>query len=393
MDSDQTPAAHSSRPEIGIGMVGSGFMGRSHALAYRSVGGLFDLPVTPRCLLLADMDMPSAERAARALGFERATGDWQALIDDPAVGLVDITAPNKLHAPIALAAIAAGKPVYCEKPLAPDAAQAFAMVEAAEAAGIITMVGFNYLKNPIITLARDIITGGEIGEVVSFRGIHAEDYMADPSAPHSWRTDPGSGGGVLADLGSHIVSLARYLMGPIDRVQGRMNTVTRNRPTHPGSAETRTVEVDDHTIALATFANGAQGTIEASWLAAGRTMQLAFEITGTRGSIAFTQERMNELKLYVIGQKRGRRGFTTITAGPEHDPYGAFCPAPGHQLGFNDMKTIEVRDLMMALAGTPDGGRAAWPDFREAWRIQCVIDSIAASSATGAWTSVESDGL
>jgi predicted dehydrogenase len=377
-----------SRPEIGIGLIGSGFMGRSHALAYRSVAGLFDLPVVPRRVLLADMDSATAEKAARALDFERSTDDWQALVDDPAIGLVDITAPNRLHAPIASAAFNAGKPVYCEKPLAPDAEQAGAMADAAEAAGVTTMVGFNYLKNPIMVLAREIISGGEIGELVSFRGIHAEDYMADPAAPHSWRTDAASGGGALADLGSHIVALARFLMGPIDSVQGRMRTVTQNRPIAAGAAETRPVTVDDHTIALVSFASGAQGTLEASWLAAGRTMQLAFEITGTRGSIVFTQERMNELKLHVADQRRGRRGFTTITAGPDHEPYGAFCPAPGHQLGFNDMKIIEVRDLMTALGN----GTAAWPDFREAWRIQCVIDAIAASSATGAWTSVGADG-
>ena len=185
----------------------------------------------------------------------------------------------------------------------------------------------------------------------------------------------------MADLGSHIVSFARFLVGDIARVCGQLETIHARRPVAPGAAETRAVEVDDQAHVLLRFGSGAGGSLEASWIAAGRTMQLAFEITGTRGALAVTQERLNELKLYTAGQTRGREGFKTIVAGPGHPPYGAFCPAPGHQLGFNDLKTIEVRDLLTALAGDEQ----PWPGFREAWRVQQVVDAVIRSHREGGW--------
>jgi predicted dehydrogenase len=364
-----------------IGLVGSGFMGRSHAHAFRAAAGLFDLPLAPVLECLADLNEETAARAARGLGFSRSTGDWRTLVADPAVDLVDITAPNTLHKPIALAAIAAGKPVYCEKPLAPNASEAKAMVDAAEAAGIPTAVGFNYLKNPMVALAKEIVESGEIGEVVSFRGIHAEDYMADPEAPYTWRLDPTGGHGVIADIGSHIISIARFLCGPIDSVSGQIRTVVGERPVAPGAKEKRKVEVDDEARALVAFASGATGSIEASWVAAGRKMTLAFALTGSKGTIEVDHERMNELKLYTTGQARGREGFKTILAGPEHAFYREFCPAPGHQLGFNDIKTIEVAALVRSLAGGPK----FMPDFREAWEIQRVVDAIVSSAWERRW--------
>ncbi|MFO1056202.1 MAG: Gfo/Idh/MocA family oxidoreductase [Dongiaceae bacterium] len=374
--------------DIGIGLIGSGFMGRSHALAYRTVGGVFDLPARPVLEIVGDVSEDLARRAAGAFGFARATGDWRQVIADPAVALVDITTPNSLHEPIALAAIAAGKHVYCEKPLAPHATSALAMAEAAEAAGVKTLVGFNYLRNPILALAREMIAGGEIGEVIGFRGIHAEDYMTDPAAPWTWRLDPAGGAGALGDLGSHIISMARFLVGPITAVSGEVDTIVRRRPVAPGATETRPVEVDDEARFLVHFAGGARGTIEASWVACGRKMQLAWEITGSRGSLAFTQERLNELQLYTAGQPKGREGYKTIASGPDHAPYGAFCPAPGHQLGFNDLKVIEVRDLLVGLAGGP----APWPDFREGWEVQKVVDAVLRSARERRWVMVDSMG-
>jgi predicted dehydrogenase len=369
---------------LGIGLIGSGFMGRCHANAFRGAPGVFELPLRPSLEVLADIDDATAARAARALGFARSTGDWRALIADPAVDLVDITAPNQWHKPMALAAIAAGKPVYCEKPLAASAAEAKAMVDAAEAAGVKTMVGFNYLKNPMVALAREIVDSGEIGEVIGFRGVHAEDYMADPAAPHTWRLDPSGGHGVVADLGSHVVSIARHVVGDIASVCGQIETVIQERPVAPGAAETRPVAVDDVARALVGFANGATGSIEASWVAAGRKMQLAFEVTGRRGSLAMDHERLNELRLFSHGQSRGREGFKTILAGPDHAGYGGFCPAPGHQLGFNDLKTIEVRALIVGLADGPPPR----PDFREAWEVQRVVDAIVRSARERRWLDI-----
>ena len=369
---------------LAIGLIGGGFMGPAHTLAFRGAAAVFPLPREPHFEMVADATGELAQTTAAKLGFARATGDWQRLAADPAVDLVDITTPNVLHKPMALAAIAAGKHVYCEKPLAPTADEAKAMVDAAEAAGVKTFVGFNYLKNPMAALARDIVNSGEIGEVVNFRGIHAENYMADPKTPFSWRLDPASGPGALGDLGSHLISMARFLVGDIVSVCGQLETIVKERPVEAGHSETRAVNQDDQARALVRFANGAGGVIEASWVATGRQMQLAYEITGTRGALAFTQERMNELKLYTTDQPAGRDGFKTITAGPDHPPYGAFCPAPGHQLGFNDMKSIEVRDIVQALSGE----REAWPDFREAWRVQRVVDGVMTSAAEQQWIEI-----
>ena len=365
--------------QLGIGLVGSGFMGRAHALAFRTAPAIYDLPFRPCLEILADRDDATAKEAAASLGFARATANWRTLINDPRVDLISITAPNALHKPIALAALAAGKPVYCEKPLATTVEDAREMADAADASGLTNAVGFNYLQNPMIALARDIVQGGEIGEITGFRGIHAEGFMADPATPFNWRCEP-EGGGALADLGSHIISFARHLVGGIDAVSGRLDTVHRQRPTNTGPRE---VQVDDQANAIVRFANGASGTLTASWITTGRTMQLAFELTGTRGALEFTQERFNELRLFKPGAP-GRQGFTRIEAGPVHPDYARFCPAPGHQLGFNDLKTIEVARMLRALGG--DGRVHA--DFREAYEVARVVDAIQRSSREERWITI-----
>jgi predicted dehydrogenase len=369
---------------IRIGLVGSGFMGKAHSLAYRSVGAVFRLPVQPVLELLADATPESAAAAARDFGFARSTGDWRALVTDPRVDVVSVATPNALHAPVALAAIAAGKHVHCEKPLAPTADAAKQMLDAAEKAGVKTQVGFNYLKNPLIALAREIVASGEIGDIVSFRGIHAEDYMADAATPWHFRLDPAGGGGVVADLGSHIIAMARHLLGPISEVCGRLETIIKQRPEALGSARLRAVEVDDIAHGLVRFDRGCVGTIEASWLSHGRKMQIDCEVIGSRGALAFSQEHFNELQLYRVEKDGSRNGFRTLVAGPEHPPYGAFCPAPGHQLGFNDLKTIEMRDFLLAVAGES----VLRADFREGWEVQKVVDTIIRSSRERRWISV-----
>ncbi len=367
---------------LGIGLVGSGFMGRAHAFAFNAVSQIFDPLLRPELVVLADQNEALAGKAARQLGFAKAVGDWRTLVADPAVDVVSITTPNNLHKPIALAALQAGKTVYCEKPLAATLADAKEMTEAARASGRVNLVGFNYLKNPIVGLARDIATSGEIGELIAFRGIHAEDYMVDPQAPHSFRTDP-VGGGVLMDLGSHIVSLARHLVGPIEEVSAATSTLHKTRPSAGGP---KPVTIDDHSHVIARFANGVQGTLTASWVTPGRKMQLDFELVGSRGSLVFSAEHFNELHLYSAGDSEKRKGFKTLLAGPDTPPYGSFCPAPGHQLGFNDLKTIEVAHLIQAVAGK----ETASPDFQEAYEIQRVVAAALRSAKEKAWIGVES---
>jgi predicted dehydrogenase len=371
----------SDKPKLRIGLIGTGFMGKTHVFGFAAASRVFDLPFDVVLRTVADRTDELAAAAARMLGFETSSGNWRSLIDDPAIDVIDITAPNALHKQAALAAIAAGKHVYCEKPLASLAADAREMAEAAEAANIKTQVGFNYLCNPMLALARDLIESGELGEIRSYRGIHAEDYMMDADSPFTFRHDP-AGGGALADIGSHALATAEYLLGPIERVMGDCVTAIESRPDGKGGR--KDIEVDDIGRAFLRFANGATGSIEANWIATGRKMQHDFEVYGAKGALVFTQERFNELHFYSAGDKAGQRGFRRIEAGPDHAPYGRFCVAPGHQLGFNDLKAIEVAGYLDAIAG-----KAAEPfNFRAGLRIQELVETIHRSAKDGAWLTV-----
>ncbi|MBB5707626.1 Gfo/Idh/MocA family protein [Sphingopyxis panaciterrulae] len=367
---------------LNIALIGSGFMGRAHTLAFAAADRTFDLPRSPRVTILADRDLGTATAAAASLGIARASGDWRETIADASIDMVAIATPNLLHAPIAIAALEAGKAVYCEKPLATTIAESEAMTAAAAASGLPTAVGFTYLYNPMIVLARELIAGGEIGEVTAFRGIHAEDFMASADAPFNWRCEPDQAGGALADIGSHIIAMARHLVGDIAAVSGRLHTAYPMRRDARGAD--RAVTVDDQMDAVVEFANGATGTLAASWIASGHKMGLAFEVSGTRGSIAFTQERFSELRLYRSGPGR-TNGFTTICAGPEHGDYGAFCPAPGHQIGYNDLKTIEVKAVVEAAAGLPSAAMS----FADALAVERVTDAIRRSHREGCWIGLQ----
>lgn len=367
-----------------IGLIGSGFMGKTHAVGFTNVNRVFDLPIEVRLHTLADVNAEMAAKSATKLGFANATDAWRTLISNPEINLIDITTPNRFHREMALAAIEAGKHVYCEKPLAPTAAECLEMTLAAERKGIQTAVGFNYVKNPMIKLAKDIIDSGELGEIRNFRGIHAEDFMADAATPWSWRLDLAGGGGALADIGSHIIAAARHLVGPMAAVMGDAVTVIGERPDSLNLSQTKRVEVDDVCRAFLRFNNGATGTLEASWIASGRKMQHEFEISGSKGSLYFSQERFNELDLFLFSDRKGQQGFRKILAGPEHEPYGAFCVAGGHQIGFNDLKTIEIRDFLLAIAGQ----KTNHADFREGYEVQKTVETIYASSRERQWKTV-----
>ena len=374
-----------TKPKLRIGLIGSGFMGKAHAFGYAMATRVFDLPYELELHTIAEINDEAANKAAAALGFWRATPDWRSLVADPAIDVVNITSPNALHKEMALAAIAAGKHVYCEKPLAPLATDAREMAGAAEAAGVKTQVGFNYLCNPMLGLAREMIATGELGDIRGYRGLHAEDYMADSAGPFTFRHDP-AGGGALADIGSHALATAEFLMGPaagpITQVMGDCVTMIAERPDGKGGR--RRVEVDDVGRAFLRFASGATGSIEGNWIATGRKMQHDFEVYGTKGALAFSQERFSELHFFSTQDRRGRQGFRRIEAAPDHPPYGLFCVAPGHQLGFNDLKAIEVAGFLEAIAG-----RRPEPfNFRAGLRIQTLVETIHASSRAGGWQEV-----
>ena len=369
------------KPVLRIGLIGTGFMGKAHVFGFASAQKVFDLPYRLELHTVADVTEAAAARAAADFGFAHATADWRSMVADPQIDVIDITAPNALHKEMALAAISAGKHVYCEKPLAPLASDARQMADAAAARGVKTQVGFNYLCNPMLRLAREMIAAGELGEIRGYRGLHAEDYMADADGPWTFRHDP-AGGGALADIGSHALATAEFLLGPITEVMGDCVTMIGQRPDRCGG--TRAVTVDDVGRAFLRFANGAQGSVEGNWIATGRKMQHDFEVYGTRGALAFSQERFNELHFYSTADAPARRGFRRIEASPDHPPYGRFCVAPGHQLGFNDLKAIEIEGYLRAIAGEipePFG-------FAAGLRIQRLVETIQRSSAARQWMAV-----
>lgn len=354
-------------------------MGKAHALAWRNVGAVFgkslgDLPrVELACLV--DTPLEKAKVMADQFGFAHASDDWRAMVQDPEIDVISITTPNGLHREMAEAALAAGKHVWCEKPMALTLGDAESMARAAQTSERKTLLGYNYLRNPAFEHACRLLNDGAIGRPLQFRGWVDEDYQADPALPWTWRATRAQGGlGALGDIGCHLVSLALRLLGPIYRLQAQMQTLYPTRPLDGGGEAP--VENEDAASVLLRFANGVQGSMVMSRSAWGRKSRLGFELHGSQGMIIFDQERMNELQLYQNDGPLAQQGFKTILTGPTHPPYGAFCPAPGHQLGFNDLKTIEAVGFLQAIAGIAP----CWPDFTEGLVIEAVIHAMAQSA-------------
>lgn len=367
-----------------FGLIGTGFMGKAHAIALQSVGTVFPDIDAPRLDCLVDVDAARAAQLADAWGFERSGDDWRALCSDAVIDVVDVCTPNHLHKEMALTAAAAGKHIYCEKPLGLTGPEAKEIWQAAEAAGVRTSMGFNYMCNPLIAVAREMIDAGEIGDVFNFRGSYQEDYLSDPDAPFSWRCLRSQGGsGALNDLGTHLINMAEYLLGPLAEVYGSLSTVHTHRKD-PTDGEIRQVENEDIAQMLVRFECGSAGTMEISRVGTGRKCGLRFEIHGTHGALIFDQERMNEIRLYRTNDREGRHGYRTILTGPEHADYANFCPAPGHGLGINDLKIIEVRNFLQSITNdTP-----IHCDFANGWRVQAIVDAIEQSHRNQQWVGV-----
>lgn len=389
----------STVPEVGIAMIGSGMMAKSHTMGYRNVEGMYGAtPLRPRFAVLADAKEDLARAGAQSLGYERYTVDWREAVADPEVAVVDIVTPNWLHKEIAMAAIEAGKHVYCEKPLALTAADARAMYEAARRAGVKTLVGFNYLRNPAITEARRLIAEGVLGELWTFTGQFVMDAVSDPDAPFTWRFERKlAGSGALGDLGAHVVSLAHILVGRTTSVAGLCRTFITTRPEPTGvfgyssdadfDAPRHAVENDDDTIFLAEFASGAGGSIEASRVATGTAWDLRIEVIGSTGALRFVQQDSYALDLYLSADPAGHQGYRKIQVGPGHGDYGAFWPVPGVPLGVHELKTIEVHGWLRAIADDtrPDG------DFEDGWRVCQVLDAVEQSAAERRWVDLPPD--
>jgi predicted dehydrogenase len=361
--------------DIGIGVVGGGYMGKAHSVAMAAVGAVFDTALRPRMEMICATTETSAERYRAAYGFSRGTADWRVLVADPKVEAVVIASPQETHRAIAEMAFSLGKPVLCEKPLGASLEDAQAMVAAAEASGCVNMVGFNYIRTPASQFARKLVADGVIGDVTWFRGEHTEDFDADGSRAASWRNF-GRANGTMGDLAPHMVNAALALIGPIARVSADIVTVHGGRPGLDGREAN-----DDIGQFMCRFRNGAMGHLMFSRVAQGRKMGYAYEITGTKGAIRFDQEDQNALWLYLAEDPEPVRGFRKILTGPAHPDYLPFCQGPGHGTGYQDQIIIEAKDFLMAVAER----RPGWPTFRDGLEVSRVIGAAWASAEAGKW--------
>jgi len=371
-------------------------MGKAHATAFKNVPLVFGSePGRPVLEIVADIEAKAVEKWAGDFGFARWTTNWRAIVEDPRIDVVDITTPNHLHTEMAIAAAQAGKHIYCEKPLATTSADAARIVAAVEKAGVINIVGFNYLKNPAQAFAKQLIASGELGEITLFRGTFDQDFLSDPDIPFSWRLDRAlAGTGALGDLGSHTIAFAQFLVGDIAEVCGLNATRIKERAVPGGGSgyaataqsggEKRAVENEDIMEFLIRFGNGAIGTIGTSRIGTGRKLGLGYEIQGTKGSLFYNQERMNEIRLYRHTDPDREKGYKTIYVGPEHPGYKAFFGLAGIGLGYNDQKIIEAHDLITAVAL----GQPVQPDVRFAYKVNKVIDAADLSCQEHRWVKV-----
>lgn len=367
---------------LGVGLIGTGYMGKCHALAWNAVAPVFGDVPRPRLAVLCEVDEALATRRAREFGFAEATADWRALVSHPDVDVVSVTTPNAFHAEMAIAALEAGKHVWCEKPMATSLADAQAMLAAARTAGTVAALGYNYIQNPAIRLAARLIREGAIGPVNHVRVEMDEDFMADAGAPFSWKSAAQSGHGALDDFGVHAFSLLGVLVGEVAQVMADMAKPYPTRPLQDGGA--RVVETHDIANLLLRFDSGASGLVALNRSAWGRKGRIAVQVFGSKGTISFDQERMNEIELYAAEGPSELQGFRRILTAPAHEPYDRFIPAPGHGLGFNELKIIECRELMRAIAGEP----AHLVDFAAGLRIERTVDAAARSFRDERWTKV-----
>ncbi|MBX9392748.1 Gfo/Idh/MocA family oxidoreductase [Streptomyces sp. TRM72054] len=379
----------SEKPPLRVGMVGYAFMGAAHSQGWRTVGRVFDLPRQPVLAAICGRDETAVRAAAERHGWAAAETDWRALITRDDVDLVDICTPGDSHAEIALAALAAGKHVLCEKPLANTVEEAETMAAAAESAyerGQLAMVGFNYRRMPATALARRMVAEGRVGTLRHVRVSYLQDWLVDPQAPLTWRLRKElAGSGSLGDLGAHIVDLAQYLAGEqLAGVSALTETFVRERPLAGAvrglgavsAGGTGQVTVDDAALFTARFTSGALASFEATRYATGRKNALRIELNGERGSLAFDLERLNELWYHDGTEPDARSGFRRIlVTEPDHPYLDAWWP-PGHGLGYEHTFVHQARDLVHAVAE----GRRPDPSFADGLQVQRVLAAVEESA-------------
>lgn len=385
----------SPRRRLGVGVIGFGWLGQAHSRSLIRIPTLFTRrsydPVLVAC---ADPLPERREQATQSFGFRRATAQWEAIVADPEVDIVYVAAPNMLHVPAIAAAAAAGKPVFCEKPVGGRPSDVLRAVQMARAGDVISGVGYNYRWAPLVGHAHELIATGQIGAVTNYRGRFFSMYGADPLGYNSWRFQLAEGGyGVTSDLLSHAVDLALVLVGPILSVTGTLHTYITERPaptaggSHYGRGRpgdlTEPVTNEDYAAMLVRFQNGALGTFESSRTIVGPQSQMAFDVYGTEGALSWNLERINELELYRRDGDRDT-GYATVLGGERFGHHGAFVPGAGNPIGFEDMIAIEDHEFCTAVADD----RSFTPGLDEALAAAEVQDALLRSARSGAWEDV-----
>ncbi len=369
---------------IGIGLIGGGYMGKRHAVALQAVGALFNTNLRPVCEMICTTSEKGARKKAQELGFKNSTHDWKELLENPKVEAIIIASPQETHREIAELAFNLGKPVLCEKPLGASLEDAQILTKLAEEKNVVNMLGFNYIRTPVTQFARELINNGELGEITYVRAEHVEDFYCDPNEKATWRTQ-GKANGTMGDLAPHIINAMHYLLGPITELCANIDHVHKSRPSNNSTNEVTEVTNDDQGQFICKFRNGASGHLVSSRIATGRKMGLTYEITGTKGSIKFVQEDQNALWLYKADEDNAKQGFRKILSNPSHPDYGSFCQGPGHGTGYQDQLIIEAKDFLKAI----ETGVSTFPTFKDGLEVSSVIDAVWKSHEKRAWVQVE----
>lgn len=386
-----------TRRRLGIGVVGFGWMGQAHSRSAARIASLFPEREFDIDLVICGDNVPARQhQALDGFGFAEVADDWRAVIEHPGVDVVYVTAPNMLHEPVAVAAAEAGKAVFCEKPVGGKPEQTVRIAAAAEKAGVITGVGYNYRWAPLVMHAKHLIDSGRLGEITNYQGRFFSMYGADPMGLLSWRFLVDEAGyGISSDILSHTVDLATMLIGPITRVSGTMETFIKQRPlptaggTHydrgkPGDP-TGGVTNEDYGAAMVTFANGARGTFEASRAIIGPESQMAFDVYGTKGALRWNLETMNKLEVYLVDDNGvAPSGYTTVLASDRYPYQAHFVPGDGNSIGYEDLKVIENYEFLTAVARNEQHQ----PGFAQALEYVAFQDAWLRSCDTGNWVDV-----
>ncbi|MCU0316439.1 MAG: Gfo/Idh/MocA family oxidoreductase [Fimbriimonadaceae bacterium] len=383
-----------AKPVLTIGLLGYQFMGKAHSNAYRQVGRYFDLPVEIRMKTICGRNEAKVRQAAEVFGWEGHETDWRKVIADPEIDIIDISTPGNTHCEMAIAAAEAGKILFCEKPIGNTLSEAEKMAEAVRKSGKPSAVFHNYRKAPAVALAKRMIDEGKIGKIFHFRACYLQDWIADPNFPIVWRLNKEvAGSGTHGDICSHIIDMGRYLVGEMKEVNGLLHTFVTERPIAgeiddrmgaSTTGEMGKVDVDDASIFLCHFESGALGTFEASRFAVGRKNYNRFELYGSKGSLIFNMERMNELEYYNNEDPVGTQGFRVIQATEGGHPYaGQYWPV-GHIIGYEHTFMNLVADAVTAV----HDGREPSPNMEEGLKNQRVLDAVERSSVGRCWVSL-----